>query len=167
MEPLRPSDFHDSEPERQIEQPRLGLSGWGRFFWRQLTSMRTALVLLLLLALAAIPGSLVPQRSSNPNGVIQFKREDPDLFAVLDSLQLFDTFSSVWFSSIYLLLFISLIGCILPRTNHHLKALRQPPPATPRNLQRLEHFYSETLSGDPAVLRARAAQVLKSSGYRT
>jgi len=72
--------------------------------------MRTALVLLLLLALAAIPGSLVPQRSSNPNGVIQFKREDPDLFAVLDSLQLFDTFSSVWFSSIYLLLFISLIG---------------------------------------------------------
>jgi len=86
------------------------------------------------------PGSLVPQRSSNPNGVIQFKREDPDLFAVLDSLQLFDTFSSVWFSSIYLLLFISLIGCILPRTNHHLKALRQPPPATPRNLQRLENF---------------------------
>ena len=167
MEPLRPSDFHDSEPERQIEQPRLGLSGWGRFFWRQLTNMRTALVLLLLLALAAIPGSLVPQRSSNPNGVIQFKREDPDLFAVLDSFQLFDTFSSVWFSSIYLLLFISLIGCILPRTNHHLKALRQPPPATPRNLQRLENFHSETLSGDPAVLRERAARVLKSSGYRT
>ena len=33
-----------------------------RWTWRQLTSMRTALVLLLLLALGAIPGSVIPQR---------------------------------------------------------------------------------------------------------
>jgi cytochrome c biogenesis protein len=72
--------------------------------WRQLTSMKTALVLLLLLALAAIPGSLVPQRSSDPNGVIRYQREDPELYALLDGLQLFDTFTSVWFSAIYLLL---------------------------------------------------------------
>jgi cytochrome c biogenesis protein len=32
-----------------------------RWAWRQLTSMRTALVLLFLLALAAVPGSIVPQ----------------------------------------------------------------------------------------------------------
>jgi cytochrome c biogenesis protein len=32
-----------------------------RWAWRQLTSMRTALVLLLLLALGAIPGSVIPQ----------------------------------------------------------------------------------------------------------
>ncbi|MBK0296739.1 cytochrome c biogenesis protein ResB, partial [Bacillus sp. S34] len=46
----------------------LGLVGYLRFFWRQLTSMRTALFLLMLLALAAIPGSLVPQRTADPNG---------------------------------------------------------------------------------------------------
>lgn len=166
MEPLRPSDFHDSEPEQKIQQPKLGLGGWRRFIWRQLTSMRTALVLLLLLALAAIPGSLVPQRSSNPNGVIQFKRDDPELFAVLDALQLFDTFTSIWFSSIYLLLFISLIGCILPRTNHHLKALRQPPPPTPKNLNRLDHFQSEQFEGDAADLQQRATAVLSGAGYR-
>src|ERR1700716_429019 len=33
--------------------------------WRGLTSMRTALVLLFLLALAALPGALLPQRSLN------------------------------------------------------------------------------------------------------
>jgi len=166
VEPLRPSDFHDGQPERPVEQPRLGLTGWGRFLWRQLSSMRTALALLLLLALAAIPGSLVPQRSSNPNGVIQFQRNDPELFDVLDRLQLFDTFGSFWFSAIYLLLFISLIGCILPRTAHHLKALRQPPPVIPKRLERLEHYRVESMSGDAQSLRDTARAVMKKSGYR-
>ena len=39
------------------------LTAWEflRWAWRQLTSMRTALILLLLLALGAIPGSVIPQ----------------------------------------------------------------------------------------------------------
>ena len=77
--------------------------------------MRTALILLLLLAIGAVPGSLVPQRSSDPNGVIQYQQQNPETFKVLDSLGLFSTFTSPWFSAIYLLLFISLIGCIIPR----------------------------------------------------
>ena len=166
MEPLRPSDYDDGSGHTPIAQPTLSASGWGRFFWRQLTSMKTALVLLLLLALAAIPGSLVPQRSSDPNGVIRYRREDPELYEILDGLQLFDTFTSVWFSAIYLLLFVSLIGCILPRTLHHLKALRQAPPATPSRLERLEHYRSVQMSGDQAELVARAERVLKKAGYR-
>ena len=39
--------------------------------WRTLTSMGTALVLLFLLALAAIPGALLPQRSLNESKVEQ------------------------------------------------------------------------------------------------
>lgn len=166
MEPLRPSDAHDSAPVREIEQPTLGVAGWGRFFWRQLTSMRTALVLLLLMALASVPGSIVPQRSSNPNGVIQFRRDDPELFAILDGLQLFDTFGSAWFSAIYLLLFVSLIGCIIPRTTHHLKALRQQPPAIPKRMERLEHYRSLEVTGNREELLNRAQKLLKKNGYR-
>ena len=62
---------------QSIAQPKLDAVGWLRFVWRQLTSMRTALVLLLLLAVAAIPGSLVPQRRLDPNGVVQYQREQP------------------------------------------------------------------------------------------
>lgn len=47
-------------------QPTLGLVGWLRFLWRQLTSMRTALFLLLILAVAAVPGSVFPQRNIDP-----------------------------------------------------------------------------------------------------
>src|SRR5690606_4047159 len=129
-------------------QPELGWRGYARFFWRQLTSMRTALVLLLLLALAAIPGSLVPQRSSDPNGVVQYFEANPNLAPVLDSFQLFDVYGSVWFSAIYLLLFVSLIGCVIPRTLHHLKALRSRPPRTPARLERLEAFTTREVTGD-------------------
>src|SRR5690606_36264766 len=121
-----------------ITQPKLGFVGWLRWGWRQLTSMRVALVLLLLLAIAAIPGSIFPQRSADPNGVVQYRADNPDLFPILDDLSLFDVYSSPWFSAIYLLLFVSLIGCIIPRIKHHLKALRAQPPRTPARLSRLE-----------------------------
>ncbi|WP_442922249.1 cytochrome c biogenesis protein ResB [Microbacterium sp. No. 7] len=126
------------DDERAISQPQLGLVGWLRWGWRQLTSMRTALVLLLALAIAAIPGSIVPQRGADPNGVAQYRSDNPDLFPVLDALQLFDVYTSVWFSAIYILLFVSLIGCVIPRTKHHWKALRSRPPRTPARLSRLD-----------------------------
>jgi len=147
--------------------PRLGFVGWVRFLWRQLTSMRTAIILLLLLAIAAIPGSLVPQTTSDPNGVIQFRANDPELAAILDAFGLFSTFSSPWFSAVYILLFISLIGCIVPRTWHHLKAVFTPPPRTPSRLERMEGFITRPWSStaDAAVEAARG--VLKRRGYRT
>ena len=113
-----------------------------RWCWRQLTSMRTALILLLLLAVAAIPGSLFPQRSQNPIQVKQFFAENPETAIWLDRLSLFNVFSSPWFSAIYLLLFISLIGCVLPRSIEHLKAIGAKPPLTPKFLDRME-FYTE------------------------
>ncbi|MBX3099418.1 MAG: cytochrome c biogenesis protein ResB [Salinibacterium sp.] len=161
----RPQGHFDS-PET-IQQPRLGVVGYLRFFWRQLTSMRTALFLLLLLAIAAIPGSLVPQVSSDPNGVIQYKANNPDIAPILDQLQVFTTYSSVWFSAIYLLLFISLIGCVIPRTKYHFDALRARPPKTPARLSRLEGFTTRTAIGGPAEAVAAANALLRKSGYRT
>src|ERR1700712_3243898 len=67
-DPRRPSD-HFASPVGEVTNPRLGFVGYARFFWRQLTSMRTALFLLLLVAFAAVPGSLVPQRTADPDGV--------------------------------------------------------------------------------------------------
>ncbi|WP_193509218.1 cytochrome c biogenesis protein ResB [Cryobacterium sp. BB736] len=168
----RPSDYVDAAtPDTarrpEITQPGLGPLGYLRFFWRQLTSMRTALVLLLLLAIAAVPGSMWPQRSSDPNGVIQFFADNPDLAPVLDSFQLFDVYTSVWFSAIYLLLFVSLIGCVIPRTTHHLKALRASPPKTPARLERLPGFTSRIEPNlDAATAIDSARDLLRSSGYR-
>ena len=91
-----------------------------RWAWRQLTSMRTALLLLFLLALAAIPGSLLPQHGVNPVKVADFRVAHPGWAPWLDRLGLFDVYASPWFAATYLLLFVSLIGCVLPRTAQDL-----------------------------------------------
>lgn len=175
VDPLRPSDYDDGTsgtgdagPAASVTAPKLGPTEWLRFAWRQLTSMRTALLLLLLLAIAAIPGSLVPQRSSDPNGVVQYFTDNPDLAPVLDSFQMFDVYTSVWFSAIYLLLFISLIGCIVPRTKHHFQALRARPPKTPARLERLPAYTERPLTEaeTPEAAIERAAADLKKAGYR-
>jgi cytochrome c biogenesis protein len=169
-DPQRPSDHFDS-PESDVSQPRLGVVGYLRFAWRQLTSMRTALFLLLLVAFAAVPGSLVPQQTSDPNGVIQYKADNPGWSKVLDFLGVFNTYSSVWFSAIYILLFISLVGCIIPRTMHHVAALRAQPPKTPARLDRLAGFLqtepvaASALSVDEGIVAAR--QLLRQARYRT
>lgn len=108
-----------------------------RNLWRRLTAMRTAIVLLLLLALAAVPGSLLPQRSLSQTVVDGYVAEHPDLAPVLDRLYLFDVFSSPWFAAVYLLLFVSLIACVVPRAVEHFRAVRAAPPPAPRFLRRL------------------------------
>ena len=132
---------------------------WGRWSWRQLTSMRTALLLLFLLALGAIPGSIVPQNRINPIGVIEFAGRHPDLAPVYRRLGLFDVFGSAWFAAIYLLLMVSLVGCIVPRLGKHLRAIRAQPPKAPRRLRRLTNHrvWSTDLDADAAFTQAKAA----------
>ncbi|NLU84133.1 cytochrome c biogenesis protein ResB [Rhodococcus sp. HNM0569] len=120
--------------------------------WRGLTSMKTALVLLFLLALAAIPGALLPQRSLNEGKVNEYIADRATLGPIMDRLELFDVFGSFWFTAIYVLLFVSLVGCILPRCIDHAKALRTPPVPAPRNLARLPHHREAVVDAEPAQL---------------
>ena len=128
------------EYNEPIEAPDLTAKSWLRWIWKQLTSMKVALFLLLLLAAASVPGSIYPQRSADPNGVALYFKNNPETAKWLDRFQLFDVYSSNWFSSIYILLFISLIGCVLPRVAVHYKALRSDPPEAPTNLSRLPEY---------------------------
>ncbi|MBF6412439.1 cytochrome c biogenesis protein ResB [Nocardia cyriacigeorgica] len=152
-------------PDAPARPPRQSLPGRALAFvrntWRGLTSMRTALVLLFLLALAAIPGALLPQRELNEQKVAQYIADRPTLGPWMDRFQLFDVFSSSWFTAIYVLLFISLVGCILPRAVDHYRALRTPPVRVPRNLARLPHHYSATVDGTPDEVIAGASGQLR------
>src|SRR6266568_1054989 len=97
-----------SAPEAPARPPRQSLVrrilAMLRNTWRGLTSMRTALSLLFLLALAAIPGALLPQRSLNAQKVDKYIADRPTLGHLMDRVQLFDVFSSFWFTAIYALL---------------------------------------------------------------
>ena len=126
--------------------------------------MGTALVLLFLLALGAVPGALLPQRSLNESKVDQYLQQHPVIGPWLDRLQFFDVFSSFWFTSIYVLLFISLVGCLTPRTIEHIRSLTATPVPAPRNLSRLPRHVSGTVTGTPEQIAGRIDSRLR--GWR-
>jgi cytochrome c biogenesis protein len=128
--------------------------------------MRTALVLLFLLALAAVPGSVVPQQNIDAIAVSDWKSAHPSLTPVYEALGLFDVYSSVWFSAIYILLMVSLVGCVLPRLRVYWRGMRAQPPRAPRNLDRLPQSRRLQLDEDPEPVLERAAAALRKRRYR-
>jgi cytochrome c biogenesis protein len=140
------------------------LWAYARNTWRTLTSMGTALVLLFLLALGAMPGALLPQRSLNEAKVDQYIAEHSLIGPWLDRLQAFNVFSSFWFTSIYALLFISLVGCLTPRLLEHVRSLRAQPVAAPRNLARLPKHHEAEVAADTDTVVAEVTQRLR--GWR-
>ncbi|GAA3655637.1 cytochrome c biogenesis protein ResB [Nocardioides ginsengisoli] len=149
-----------ADKERRGDERRpgeLNARELGRWVWRQLTSMRTALMLLLLLALAAIPGSVIPQEDVDSLAVTRWKTDHPKLAPWYEKLDLFSVYSSPWFSAVYLLLVLSLVGCIVPRLLVYYRGMRAQPPAAPRHLSRMpvQASYSTTLSADEVLAHAR------------
>lgn len=119
--------------------------------------MRTALVLLFLLAIAAVPGSLLPQRPLNPTKVDAYLSSHGAWGRFLDRLGMFDVFGSAWFAAIYLLLFVSLVGCLIPRIRQHAKAMRAKPLPAPKRLERLPESggYETSASAEDTARAAR------------
>ncbi|GAA0452067.1 cytochrome c biogenesis protein ResB [Streptomyces sp. NPDC046215] len=141
--------------------------GWVRWVWRQLTSMRVALILLFLLSLATIPGSLIPQTSVDSVKAENWKALHTTVAPFYDKIGLFDVYSSVWFSAIYILLFTSLIGCIVPRTWQFVGQLRGRPPAAPRRLAKLPAYTTWRTDAEPEQVLAAAGKLLKKRRFRT
>src|SRR4051794_31793151 len=145
--------------------PALRPKEFARWSWRQLTSMRTALILLFLLALAAIPGSVVPQEAVDSVRASQWREQHPQLTPIYEKLGLFSVYDSVWFSAIYILLMVSLVGCIVPRLRVYWRGVRTQPPQAPKNLSRLpQHRELDTMDETPIET---ATAWLKRKRYRT
>jgi cytochrome c biogenesis protein len=160
------SQLSTAPAEELSAAPGLGVIGWARWFWRQLTSMRVALLLLLLLSLGAIPGSLIPQSGADLNKVDDFRKAHKTLAPIYDKLGLFHVYSSVWFSAIYILLFVSLVGCIVPRTWQFVGQLRGRPPGAPRRLTRLPAYTTWRTTAEPEQVREAALALLKKRRFR-
>jgi cytochrome c biogenesis protein len=139
---------------------------WLRWAWRQLTSMRIALILLFLLALGAIPGSMLPQEGSDPGGVQRYVKSHPSLAPLLNHLGLFNVFAAPWFAAVYLLLFTSLVGCVVPRTFRLAGSARTLPPRAPRQLSKLPHSAEYPVAVAPARALEVAARMLSDRGFR-
>ena len=156
--PVRPGSRPPAPAMRPVE--------FARWAWRSLTSMRTALILLFLLAVAAVPGSLVPQRRVDPSAVAAFIDRHPRLAPAFERLGMFDVYGSVWFSAIYLLLMVSLVGCVVPRLRVYARGVSARPPRAPGNLARLAAYDTWSTDEPPDAVSARAVALLRQQRRR-
>ena len=67
----------------------------------------------------------------------------------------------MWFSAIYILLFVSLIGCIVPRTWQFVGQLRGRPPGAPKRLTRLPAYATWRTEAEPEQVREAALALLR------
>ena len=133
--------------------------------WRTLRSMRTALILLLVVAVASVFGSLVPQAPIAPRAVADLFVEHPLLARVYRAVGLFDVYGSWWFTLTYLLLLISLASCLIPRTRLLARSLGQRPQPL-RDLAGMRHFTEAVIPEAPASALDRSRRVLRRRRFR-
>ena len=152
-----------ARPDRPPRRPSLGDTL--RQAWREYRSMRTALVLLVVLAAASILGSLFPQDGVSPQRVDQYFVDHPALAPVLERLGLFDVFGSAWYMAIYLALLGALVACLVPRTRALVRVLRSRPPRG-GDLRRYRARASFTTPAAPEEAMAAARRVLGRHRYR-
>jgi cytochrome c biogenesis protein len=127
--------------------------------------MRTALVLLLLVALAAVAGSLVPQVGVADARIAATFRAHPLRARIFEQLGLFDVYGSWWFTLLYALLLISLGACLLPRTRAFVRNVRTKP-APARDLDGVRHYAEVIVPAGPDRAIAGARRVLRRRLYR-
>jgi cytochrome c biogenesis protein len=133
--------------------------------------MRTALVLLLMLAIGSVVGTLVPQIPNSPERVARFIADHPLLGDFYRHAGFFDVFGSWWFVLVTTLLFLSLVMCLLPRTRAAIRNVRQAP-LHAREIDSFRHYEERAVAAAPEgaldasrrVLRRRLYRVSRSDG---
>jgi cytochrome c biogenesis protein len=152
-----------ARPDRPPRRP--GLGDTLRQAWREYRSMRTALVLLVVLAAASILGSLFPQEGISPQRVDRYFADHPALAPVLERLGLFDVFGSAWYMAVYLALLGALVACLVPRTRALVRVLRSRPPRG-GDLARYRTRATFETSASPGEAMAAARRVLRRNRFR-
>jgi cytochrome c biogenesis protein len=127
--------------------------------------MRTALILLLLLALASVAGSLVPQLPNSPARVLAYRQAHPVVGAVYARLGLFDVFGSWWFALITTLLFVSLVACLIPRTRALIRTVGQRP-VQAREIDAFPHYRERRVDLAPDDAIVASERVLRRRFFR-
>jgi cytochrome c biogenesis protein len=133
--------------------------------WRTLRSMRTALILLLVLAAGSVIGSLLPQIPNSPERVGQYFDDHGFWGPMFFRAGFFDVYGSWWFVLITTLLFVSLAACLFPRSRAMIRAMRQRP-VQAKELDGFRHHAEVRVGTGPDETASGAARYLRRKRFR-
>lgn len=129
-----------------------------------LSSMRFAVSLLTVLAIASIVGTVLKQAEPYPNYVAQF---GPFWFPVFESLGLYDVYHAGWFLAILVFLVASTSLCIYrngPAMLREMRSFRER--VTESSLGRMAHRAEIAIVADAGMFSGRLTEYLAAHGYR-
>lgn len=129
--------------------------------WKFFASIRFTVILLLVIAVASIAGTIIPQNESVQVYLAKFGVTG---YRILSTLDVFDMYSSWWFQALLLLLVINIVVCSLDRLPVTWRAVfssrASRNPTMFRNLRRKETVET-TLSLD--VLKEECTKLVSGS----
>jgi cytochrome c biogenesis protein len=149
-----------------LDRPKPSTAQSLRRGWREFRSMRTALILLLAIGVAAIFGSLFPQRNISPQRVQQYFDQHATLAPILDRLGMFDVFGAPWFMAIYLALLTALTACLVPRITAYARLVRTRPHKPRPRLDHYRNYASFEASASPEQATEVVRRLLRRRRFR-
>lgn len=144
--------------------------------WRLLTSMRFALVLILVIALLSLVGTILVQAPTGALADADAKRDWLNQVRpkyggwtnVLDGLGFFSMFQSIWYKGLVAILTASLLACTAHRIPGVMRVVNRP------HIKVGERFFDHApqhermaVRGEAAALTDTVAGVFRKHGFRT
>ncbi|MBT9590408.1 MAG: cytochrome c biogenesis protein ResB [Thiobacillus sp.] len=137
---------------------------FGRSVFELLSSMRFAISLLSILAVASIVGTVLKQAEPYNNYLIQL---GPFWFEVYEKLGLYDVYHALWFLVILTFLVASTSVCITrnaPNFAREMKSFREH--VSEQSLNAFKHKHETSTTHSPEALAMTAQRYLEGQGYK-
>ncbi|WP_310446065.1 cytochrome c biogenesis protein ResB [Thiobacillus sp.] len=137
---------------------------FGKSLFELMSSMRFAISLLSILAVASIIGTVLKQAEPYGNYLIQL---GPFWFEVFEKLGLYDVYHAAWFLLILTFLVASTSVCIFrnaPNFVREMKSFREH--VSEQSLNAFKHKHEAVTQLAPAALAASAQRYLEGQGYK-
>jgi cytochrome c biogenesis protein len=137
---------------------------FGKSLFELLSSMRFAISLLSILAIASIIGTVLKQSEPYANYLIQL---GPFWFEVFEKLGLYDVYHALWFLVILTFLVASVSVCIwrnAPNFAREMKSFREH--VSEQSLNAFKHKHEAATEHTPEALAASAQRYLEGQGYK-
>ncbi|MBW1772367.1 MAG: cytochrome c biogenesis protein ResB [Deltaproteobacteria bacterium] len=127
--------------------------------WNLFKSVKLTIVILIILAIASIAGTLIPQQE----GAIGFARKlSPGVLRIFDGMGLFDMYHALWFRLIIAVLALNLIICTIDRFPTAWKRLKaQPRPDRSKPFENLPPERTFTVKGSMTSVAERLKVFMK------
>jgi len=137
---------------------------FGRAVFELMSSMRFAISLLSILAIASIIGTVLKQAEPYNNYIIQF---GPYWFEFFKTLGLYDVYHAVWFLLILTFLVASTSVCITRNAPNFVKEMRSfREHVSETSLASFKHQHEATITQQPDTYAASVQAYLQAQGYK-